>query len=171
MAVSNTSCVIVPCISSVQLQGVLQGLSLFYCGYGLGFIIQTSFSQKSADAESTVLDLVVLRYSTAVNHYTALNLTKLDVLDTFSTIQVAVAYIGPDGEKLTTFPADLNILNSCKVQYETLQGWESTTKGARTWSELPPQAQKYVEFIESSVGVKIVYIGTGPDREDMIFRE
>ena len=132
---------------------------------------QSPFVNNADKVITSVLDLVVLRYSTAVNHYTSLNLTKLDVLDTFSTIQVAVAYMSPDGEKLTSFPADLNILNNCTVQYETLQGWESSTKGARTWAQLPPQAQKYVEFIESSVGVKIVYIGTGPDREDMIFRE
>ena len=57
------------------------------------------------------LDLVVLRYSTVVNHYTTINLTKLDVLDTFDPIRVAVAYVTPDGEKLTMFPADLNLVS------------------------------------------------------------
>ena len=117
------------------------------------------------------LDLVVLRYSAAVNHYTSLNLTKLDVLDSFPIIQVAVAYITPEGEKLTSFPADLSLLDKCTVEYVDFQGWQSSTKGARTWSHLPLQAQKYIEFIESLVGVKVVYIGTGQDREDMIFRE
>lgn len=116
-------------------------------------------------------DLVVLRYSAAVNHYTSINLTKLDVLDTFPTIRVATAYVTPDGEKLTSFPADLSVLEKCTVEYLDFEGWQSSTKGVRTWSDLPPQAQKYIEFIESSVGVKVTYVGTGPDREDMIFRK
>jgi adenylosuccinate synthase len=117
------------------------------------------------------LDLVVLKYSTAVNHYTCINLTKLDVLDSFATIQVGVAYITSDGKKLETFPADLNVLEKCTVEYVGFEGWQSSTKGAQSWSDLPAQAQKYIDFIESSIGVKVSYIGTGQDREDMIIRE
>ncbi|CAM1504156.1 Fc.00g017470.m01.CDS01 [Cosmosporella sp. VM-42] len=137
-------------------------------------------------------DLVVLKYSAAINReslarfllpiciiatderttdYTTLNLTKLDVLDTFETIRVAVAYVTPDGEKLTSFPADLSILDKCTVEYVDFEGWQSSTQGVRKWSDLPSQAQKYIEFIESSVGAKVVYIGTGQDRDDMIIRE
>lgn len=117
------------------------------------------------------LDLVVLRYSAAVNHYTSINLTKLDVLDTFPTILVATAYITPGGGKLTSFPADLSLLEKCTVEYLEFEGWQSSTKGARAWADLPVQAQKYIELISSSVGVKVTYIGTGPDREDMVFRD
>lgn len=114
--------------------------------------------------------MVALKYSAAVNCYTSLNLTKLDVLDTFSLIRVAVAYCTSDGEKLTSFPADLSLLENCTVEYVDLPGWQRSTKAVRTWSELPSQAQRYVEFIETSVGVKIGYIGTGQDRDDMIIR-
>ncbi|KAI0509270.1 adenylosuccinate synthetase [Xylaria bambusicola] len=116
------------------------------------------------------LDLVVLKHSTAVNYYTTLNLTKLDVLDTFPTIQVAVAYITPDGERITSFPADLNYLDKCTPEYIEFEGWQSSTQGLRSWSDLPPQAQKYIELIESEISVKVSYIGTGKDREDMIIR-
>ena len=162
---------------------------------------------------------MVLRYSAAVNCYTSINLTKLDVLDTFPLIRVAVAYCTSNGEKLTSFPADLSLLDNCTVEYVDLgegspvysfligsplklqmylrsicstnfisrlkfnherlmltwrnwiEGWQSPTKGLQTWSRLPLQAQRYIEFIEASVGTKIGYIGTGPDREDMIIRE
>ncbi|KAL9124922.1 MAG: hypothetical protein Q9217_005802 [Psora testacea] len=122
--------------------------------------------------------------------YTSINLTKreylglrlwyapeadskssVDVLDTFPIIRVAVAYVTSDGEKLTSFPADLSLLDKCTVEYVDFEGWQSSTEGARSWSHLPPQAQKYIEFIESSVAIKVVYIGTGQDREDMIYRE
>ncbi|KAK5993562.1 Adenylosuccinate synthetase [Cladobotryum mycophilum] len=117
------------------------------------------------------LDLVVLKYSTSINHYTSLNLTKLDVLDTFPIIRVGVAYITPDGEKLTSFPADLSLLEKCTVEYIDFEGWQSSTQGVRDWSKLPSLAQKYIEFIEKFVGTKVAYIGTGQDREDMIIRE
>lgn len=105
-----------------------------------------------------------------MNSYTSLNLTKLDVFDTFPTIRVAVAYITPQGEKITTFPADLSILDNCTPEFIDFPGWQSSIKGARQWTDLPAQAQKYVEFIESEVGVKIGWIGTGGDRDDMISR-
>ena len=115
------------------------------------------------------LDLVVLKYSNAVNHYTALNLTKLDVLDTFPTIKIATAYV-LDGQRLESFPADLERLERCEVEYEELEGWQTSTVGVKTWEELPTRAKEYVEFVESVLGVRIGWIGTGPGRESMIVR-
>ncbi|EXV01381.1 adenylosuccinate synthetase [Metarhizium robertsii] len=115
------------------------------------------------------LDLVVLRYSTAINYYTALNLTKLDVLDTFETIKVAVAYKDPEsGEELASYPTDPDILDRAHVVYHEMPGWKRPTTNVKTFDDLPKQAQDYVEFIESFVGVKVKWIGTGPDRESMI---
>ncbi|KAL8662181.1 MAG: hypothetical protein Q9202_004937 [Teloschistes flavicans] len=115
------------------------------------------------------LDLVVLKYSCAINHYTSLNLTKLDILDTFPTIKVAVAY-KLDGQPLESFPADLSILERCEVVYEELPGWEASSAGAKAFADLPANARKYVEFVEEFVGVKVKYIGTGVAREAMIVR-
>lgn len=116
------------------------------------------------------LDLVVLKYSMAINHYTTINLTKLDVLDTFPTIRVATGYIAPDGTKRNTFPADLGELETYEVEYTDFEGWQTSTSGVRDWDKLPEQAKKYVAFIEEFVGAKVAYIGTGQDREDMIIR-
>lgn len=126
------------------------------------------------------LDLVVLRHSHAINHYTTLNLTKLDILDHFDTIRVAVAYTDPldmmnSSAPVTyknEFPADLSVLDRCEVLYEELQGWKGKGRvaGAKSWDDLPQQARAYVEFIEQNVGVRVGYIGTGPNREDMIVR-
>ncbi|TVY88512.1 Adenylosuccinate synthetase [Lachnellula willkommii] len=115
------------------------------------------------------LDLVVVKYSHAVNHYTKLNITKLDILDDFPTIKVATAYIHPEtSEELASFPADLELLGNIKIKYETLKGWQKSTIGAKTYYDLPKEARAYIEFIEEFVGVKVSYIGTGPDREALI---
>ncbi|KAK3934999.1 adenylosuccinate synthetase [Diplogelasinospora grovesii] len=116
------------------------------------------------------LDLVVLKYSCSVNYYTVLNLTKLDVLDTFPTLKVAVAYKTPDGQELDYFPSDLGLLDQCEVVYKEFEGWQKPITNAKTYYDLPKQARAYIEFIEEFVGVKIAWIGTGPKREDMVFR-
>ncbi|XEV00990.1 hypothetical protein FSHL1_006277 [Fusarium sambucinum] len=121
------------------------------------------------DDDVVVVDLVVLRYSMAINYYTALNLTKLDVLDAFETIKIAVAYKDPEtGEELASYPAGLDALDRAEVVYHEMPGWNTPTTNVKTFSDLPKQAQDYVEFIENFIGVKVKWIGTGPDRTSMI---
>lgn len=117
------------------------------------------------------LDLVVLQYSCAINDYDSLNLSKLDVLDTFETLKIAIAYKDPQtGEELPSFPADLTVLERVEVVYHEMPGWKSSTSKTRQWADLPKEARDYVEYIEKFVGCKVKWIGTGPDREDMITR-
>ncbi|KAI1301092.1 Adenylosuccinate synthetase [Xylaria venustula] len=106
------------------------------------------------------LDLVVVKYSASINYYTTLNLTKLDVLDTFETIKIAIAY-KIDGEELDYYPADLDTLDRAEVVYHEMPGWQKPTTNAKSFYELPVRARDYVE---------IKWIGTGPDREAMIKR-
>jgi adenylosuccinate synthase len=115
------------------------------------------------------LDLVIVKYSSEVNNYTAINFTKLDILDDFEEIKVATDYL-INGESLGTFPASIDMLNNLEVKYTTLPGWKASTTKVTKWDELPANARKYVEYVEEFVGVPIQYIGTGPGREDMILR-
>jgi adenylosuccinate synthase len=95
----------------------------------------------------------------------------LDVLDTFEMIKVAVAYQHPEtGETLDSFPADLDLLSKVKIVYHEMPGWKKPTTATRDFYSLPLAARSYVEFIEKFIGVKIGYIGTGPDRQDMCTR-
>ncbi|KAG0129584.1 Adenylosuccinate synthetase [Tuber indicum] len=112
------------------------------------------------------LDLVIVKYSTSVNHYTSLNLTKLDILDGLKEIKVAVGY-RVDGEELESFPADLTILERVEPIYRIFPGWPTPTAKATSWDQLPTEAREYVQFIEEFVGVKIEHIGVGPGREHM----
>ena len=114
---------------------------------------------------------MVLKHSVGVNHYTSINLTKLDVLDDITPIRVGVAYRTASGEKIDSFPADLNLLENCTVEYVDLEGWKCDTSKARSWEELPTKAKKYIEFLEESIGVSINWIGVGGDREAMVIRK
>jgi adenylosuccinate synthase len=108
------------------------------------------------------LDLVMLRRAVELNSFTEcvlahphvhasqtcrFALTKLDVLDTFASILVCVAYT-LDGHTLNTPPTSESDLKRVKCVYDTLPGWQSTTSGAHTFVDLPPAAQRYVHRIE-----------------------
>lgn len=113
------------------------------------------------------LDLVVLKYSTMINGYTSLNITKLDVLDSFKEIQVGVAYY-LNGKELASFPEDLNKLGKVEVKYETLPGWEQDISKITNYEDLPLNAKKYLKFIEDFVDVPIQWVGVGPARDSML---
>jgi adenylosuccinate synthase len=115
------------------------------------------------------LDLNVVKYSAGVNSYTAINLTKLDILDTFPEIKVAIAYRHPvTNDKIDGFPADLELLGKVKVEYMAFPGWLAPIGHCRVFSELPLACRKYVNFVEEYIGVPVKYIGVGPRREEMI---
>jgi len=116
------------------------------------------------------LDLVIVRYSHCVNHYKTLNVTKLDILDGLDEINVCIGY-RVDGVELESFPADLKLLGRVEPIYKTFSGWSTPTAGCTAWSQLPAEAKDYILFVERFIGVKIAYIGVGPDRTHMIIRE
>lgn len=113
------------------------------------------------------LDLVVLKYSTWINGYTSLNITKLDVLDSFKEIKVAIGYKF-NGKELKSFPECLNILGNVEVEYKTFPGWEQDITKIKNFDDLPQNAKNYLEFIENYLNVPIQWVGTGPARESML---
>lgn len=115
------------------------------------------------------LDTVVLRYSHMINNFTALNITKLDVLDGLPELKIATAYSYQD-KKLASFPSNLEVLANVSVEYETMPGWKDDITKARTFADLPQEAQNYVKRVEELVDCPVKWIGVGPGREEMIER-
>uniref|UniRef100_A0A3B3TYT7 Adenylosuccinate synthetase n=1 Tax=Poecilia latipinna TaxID=48699 RepID=A0A3B3TYT7_9TELE len=113
------------------------------------------------------LDLVILRYAHMINGFTAIALTKLDILDVLDEIKVGVAY-KLSGKRIPHFPANMDILHKVEVEYETFPGWKTDTSAARKWNDLPAKAQNYIRFIENHIGVPIKWVGVGKSRECMI---
>uniref|UniRef100_A0A0E0NQE7 Adenylosuccinate synthetase, chloroplastic n=1 Tax=Oryza rufipogon TaxID=4529 RepID=A0A0E0NQE7_ORYRU len=116
------------------------------------------------------LDIVALKYCCEINGFSSLNLTKLDVLSGLPEVKLGVSYNQPDGQKLQSFPGDLDTLEQVQVKYEVLPGWQSDISSVRSYSELPLAAQRYVERIEELVGVPVHYIGVGPGRDALIYK-
>jgi adenylosuccinate synthase len=114
-------------------------------------------------------DAVVVRYSTRVNGFDSIALTKLDVLDLLAEIHVCTAY-RYRGEVLKELPADLDVLGQCEPVYETLPGWAAPTAGARAFTDLPDAARRYIDRLSELVGAEIGIVSTGSDRRETIFR-
>jgi adenylosuccinate synthase len=80
----------------------------------------------------------VVRYSAAINSCTEINLTKLDILDTFSEIKVAVNYKDPQTkEVIQGFPADLSVVEHLEVEYLTMEGWMAPIGACKSFYDLP----------------------------------
>ncbi|MEM9354785.1 MAG: adenylosuccinate synthase [Pseudomonadota bacterium] len=112
-------------------------------------------------------DATLVRQMVKVSGINGIALTKLDVLDGFDEIKVCIGY-ELDGERIERLPAGTNAQERLKPIYETHEGWSDTTKGARTWAELPAQAVKYVRHIEELIECPVTLLSTSPEREDTI---
>lgn len=113
------------------------------------------------------LDLVALRYASQINGLTAIALTKLDVFDTLTDIQVCTAY-RYKGKTVTTFPSSLGVLEECEPVYETLPGWQEPLTEARSAQDIPKTTQNYIKYVSDYLNVPIPIISVGPDREQIV---
>lgn len=113
------------------------------------------------------LDLVVVRHAHMLNGFTDLVVTKLDVLDDLDEIKVCTGY-EVDGEEIRYVPSDQAVVGRSRPVYTTLPGWKEDITEARTWEELPENAQNYIRFLEDYVGAPVALVSVGPDRENNI---
>ncbi|MBF6437473.1 adenylosuccinate synthase [Nocardia cyriacigeorgica] len=114
-------------------------------------------------------DAVIARYATRVNGITDYFLTKLDVLSSLETVPICVAY-DVDGERVEQMPTTQTEFHHAKPIYEEMPGWWEDISHARTFEDLPANAQAYVRRLEELSGARMSCIGVGPGRDQTIVR-
>ncbi|MEV0613753.1 adenylosuccinate synthase [Nonomuraea sp. NPDC050404] len=112
-------------------------------------------------------DAVIARYATRINGVTDYFLTKLDVLSGLERIPVCVAY-EVDGVRHDEIPMTQTDFHHAKPIYEEFPGWQEDITGAKSFEDLPPNAQSYVRTLEKMSGAPISAIGVGPGRDQTI---
>lgn len=112
------------------------------------------------------LDMVALKYAIDVNGVTQLIMMKSDVLDSFDTIKVCVAY-EKDGIQTTDMPYDTEGWNAV---YKEMPGWQTDLTQMTSASQFPQALQDYITFIEKETGTPITIVSVGPDRAQTIER-
>lgn len=113
------------------------------------------------------LDLVALKYAVMINGVTQLIMMKSDVLDSFETVKVCVAY-EINGEVTDEFPYEIN--DDIKPVYEEFPGWKTDMTRMTSEDEFPEEFNAYVSFIEEQTGVPVKIVSVGADREQTIVR-
>jgi adenylosuccinate synthase len=109
----------------------------------------------------------MVRQAVKVGGVDGLVLTKLDVLDGLPTLKICTGYrIG--GEVVRRLPASIAAQEAAEPVYEQMPGWSGSTRGARSYADLPAEAVKYVRRIEELVEAPVVLLSTSPERDDTI---
>ena len=112
-------------------------------------------------------DATMVRQACKVGGIQGLALTKLDVLDGLDTLKIGIGYeIG--GQRFSHLPAGQAAQAAATPIFETIEGWHDSTRGARSWADLPAQAIKYVKRIEELVETPVTLLSTSPERDDTI---
>ncbi|MFZ2654240.1 MAG: adenylosuccinate synthase [Victivallales bacterium] len=113
-------------------------------------------------------DAISSRYSCMVNGVDKLAVTKLDVLDMLPEIKICTAY-RINGKKKTVMPSDTDEITAAVPVYETMPGWQQATSNARSFKQLPKNAQRYLKRISELAGAKIGIISVGPNRAQTFY--
>ena len=115
-------------------------------------------------------DGVLVRQTIKISGINGIALTKLDVLDQLDEIKMCVGY-DLNGKKLDYLPAAVEDQLKVKPIYMNFKGWKTSTRGVKTFSNLPQKAQEYIKGLEKFIETKVASISTSPEREDTILIE
>jgi adenylosuccinate synthase len=141
---------------------------------GIGDILQKTGAEFGATTgrkrRCGWLDMVMIKNAARLNSLTGLVITKLDVLDDLDEIKICVGY-QDNGNTLYEFPPDINMLSHCTPVYETHPGWKQKISDITRYEDLPENARKYLDRLETLSKVPIKIISVGPGRESTIIKE
>lgn len=112
-------------------------------------------------------DAVMVKQAIITGGITGIALTKLDVLDGLAELNICVGY-KLNGKILKHLPAGASNQAAIEPIYESMPGWQGSTRGARSWADLPAEAVKYVRRVEELIGCPVSMVSTSPEREDVI---
>ena len=112
-------------------------------------------------------DAVAVRQAIKTGGIEGIALTKLDVLDGFEEIKICTAY-RRGGESYDYVPAGTSTQAEIEPVYEIAEGWQESTRGARSWAQLPATAIKYIRRLEELIGAPVAMLSTSPERDDTV---
>jgi adenylosuccinate synthase len=115
-------------------------------------------------------DAILVNYAVRINGMDSMVLTKIDVLSDFDKIKICTSY-KYNGETITEFPVNLEILENCIPVYEEMKGWKGDISQITKYVDLPQQLKAYIRRIEELVKIKVVIVSVGPKRSQTIIRE
>lgn len=116
------------------------------------------------------LDAVVINHARRVSGINYLSLMLFDVLSGLDTVKICIGYM-LDGREIKSIPSTIPAYSRCEPIYIELPGWDEDISAAKSFADLPPNAQAYVRKVEELTGVKTAIVSVGPDRTQTIIME
>lgn len=114
-------------------------------------------------------DQVIARYCALVGPGTELAITKVDILTGIDPLKICIDY-NHNGVYAPIFPTNAEELASCEPVFMEMPGWTKDITGITEWRDLPKNAADYLEAIAKPYGCPIKFVGTGPERSQLIVR-
>ncbi len=114
-------------------------------------------------------DAVAARFSTRINGFTGVAVTRLDVLDVLPRLKICVGY-KLNEKTIDYFPSRVSTLEKCQPIYEELEGWQTPISDIRQYEQLPPQARQYIARLEELTSCPVNLISVGAERGQTIMR-
>lgn len=114
------------------------------------------------------IDIPQLLYTIMINGVTQLIITKVDVLDSFETLQAGTHYVY-DNTESQELPYDI-VHQDIDVHYESFEGWNTSIHDVNDYNKLPQKAKSYIDSLEELLKTKISMVSTGPEREKLFKR-
>lgn len=115
------------------------------------------------------LDIPLLKRAARLNSLTSIVITKLDVLDELSEINICVSY-DYKGKEIHNAPSSLEKIQECKPKFITMPGWQKKTPDIKEYKDLPENTKKYLDKITELSGLPIDIVSLGPDRKRSIVK-
>ena len=112
-------------------------------------------------------DAVLVRQAVKVGGIDGIALTKLDILDGMQELKICRAY-KLNGKEIDYLPASQTAQAAVEPVYDICPGWEESTRGARSWAQLPARAIKYIRRLEELIEAPVTLLSTSPERDDTI---
>ena len=112
------------------------------------------------------IDLVALKFACMINGITQIVMTKADVLDSFTELEVCTAY-NVNGKETKQIPFEISKVKIEPV-YKAFSGWSKPITDCKTWADFPEQMNDYLAFINNYLGVDVKYVSNGPGRDQII---
>lgn len=112
------------------------------------------------------IDLVALKFACMINGITQIVMTKADVLDSFTELEVCTAY-NVNGKETKQIPFEISKVKIDPV-YKAFSGWSKPITDCKTWADFPEQMNDYLAFINNYLGVEVKYVSNGPGRDQII---
>jgi adenylosuccinate synthase len=115
-------------------------------------------------------DAMAVKYTAKIGNINEIAMMHLDTLAGLDEVKICTGYT-IDGKEVGMFPSNIDTLAKVECRFETLKGFSEEITGAKTFDELPTEAQKYIQTIEKIIGLPVTFIGVGPGRSQTIFRK